>query len=100
MRSSRECSSAIDLFAGYDPDHRTALWADWNCDRRWIARVEQKVRASGKVGDQMIRSGAAGLLGLSTHEAGNANIVVSGADLTMAVRVAAHDPDDMLPKDQ
>ena len=93
-------SDVVDLSAGYDPDHWTLSWADWNCDWRWIARVEHKVPPSWRLGDEAIRSGAAGLLFQSTHQPGGTNLVVFSANLTTADRLAVHDPDAMLPKDQ
>lgn len=95
-----DLTDVVDLSGGYDPDQWAALWADWNCDWRWIARVEHKVPPSWRLGDEAIRSGAAGLLFPSTHHAGGTNLVVFTANLTKDDRLAVHDPDDMLPKDQ
>ena len=75
-------------------------WADWNCDWRWIARVEHRTPPSWRLGDEAIRSGATGLLFPSIHRAGGTNLVVFLANLTAGDRLAVHDPDDMLPKDQ
>lgn len=90
----------VDLSAGYDPAHWSTAWANWNCDWRWIARVEHKVPPSWQLGDEAISSGATGLLFPSTHHAGGINLVVFIANLTAGDRLAAHDPDCMLPKDQ
>ena len=90
----------IDLSAGYDPGCWAPAWADWDCDWRWIARVDHDVPPSWRLGDEAIRSGAAGLLFPSTHHAGGTNLVVFLANLTDADRLAVHDPDGMLPKDQ
>ena len=90
----------IDLFAGYNPAQWSDAWANWACDWRWIARVENKVPPSWQLGDEAIRSGARGLLFPSTHRAGGANLVVFNANLMPGDRLAVHDPDDMLPKDQ
>ena len=95
-----DLTDVVDLSAGYDPDHWAAPWADWTCDWRWIARVEHKVPPSWQLGDEAIRSGAAGLLFPSTHHAGGSNLVVFSANLTSVDRLAVYDPDDMLPKDQ
>jgi len=95
-----DLTDVVDLSAGYDPDYWAAQWADWTCDWRWIARVEHKVPPSWQLGDEAIRSGAAGLLFPSTHHAGGSNLVVFSANLTSVDRLAVHDPDDMLPKDQ
>ena len=95
-----DLTDVVDLSAGYDPDHWAAPWADWNCDWRWIARVEHKVPPSWQLGDEAILSGAAGLLFPSTHCARGANLVVFNANIAAGDRLAVHDPDDMLPKDQ
>lgn len=95
-----ELADAVDLSAGYDPDQWAASWADWNCDWRWIARVKHKIPPSWQLGDEAISSGARGLLFPSTHQSGGTNLVVFTANLTISDRLAVHDPDDMLPKDQ
>ena len=95
-----ELADVVDLAVGYDPSSWTAPWADWNCDWRWIARVEHKVPPSWLLGDDAIRSGAAGLLFPSTHRTSGLNLVVFIANLTTVDRLAVHDPDGMLPKDQ
>ena len=94
-----DLNDAVDLSAGHDR-RWTAAWADWDCDWRWIARVERRIPPSWRLGDEVIRSGAAGLLFPSTHQAGGTNLVVFGANLTTGDRLAVHDPDGMLPKDQ
>ena len=40
-----ELADVVDLSAGYDADHWSSSWADWSCDRRWIARVEHRTPA-------------------------------------------------------
>lgn len=95
-----ELCDVVDLSAGYDPGHWPASWADWNCDWRWIARVERKVPPSWRLGDAAISSGARGLLFPSTQQAGGTNLVVFSANLTTGDHLAVHDPNDMLPKDR
>lgn len=95
-----ELADVIDLSAGYDPAHYGSSWAEWDCDWRWIARVEHKTPPSWRLGDEAISSGARGLLFPSTHLAGGTNLVVFNANLTGGDRLAVHDPDGMLPKDQ
>jgi len=65
-----ELTELVDLSAGHDPDHWAPHWADWDCDWRWIARVERRTPPSWRLGDEAIRSGAAGLLFPSTHRGG------------------------------
>jgi RES domain-containing protein len=95
-----ELAEVVDLSAGYDPTDWSQAWADWDGDWRWIARVEHKVPPSWRLGDEAISSGARGLLFPSTHCIGGTNLVVFSANLTAGDRLAVHDPDDMLPKDQ
>ena len=95
-----ELADVVDLSEGYDPASWSADWANWDCDWRWIARVERKVPPSWRLGDEAISSGATGLLFPSTHSPGGINLVVFNANLTAGDRLAVHDPDDMLPKDQ
>lgn len=90
----------IDLSAGYDPARWSAEWADWDCDWRWLARIEHEVPPSWRLGDEAIRSGAPGLLFPSIHRADGTNLVVFGANLTTDDRLAVHDPDGALPRDQ
>lgn len=95
-----ELTDVVDLSAGYNPTQWSAPWAEWNCDWRWIARVDHKAPPSWRLGDEAIRSGARGLLFPATHHPGGTNLVVFGANLTADDRLAVHDPDSMLPKDQ
>ena len=93
-------ADVVDLSAGFDPTQWGAPWIEWNCDWRWIARVDHKVPPSWRLGDEAIRSGARGLLFPATHHAGGTNLVVFSANLTAEDRLAVHDPAGMLPKDQ
>ena len=95
-----ELADVLDLSVGYDPAQWGAAWAGWDCDWRWIARLEHKVPPSWRLGDEAISSGARGLLFPSIHHAGGTNLVVFGANLTIDDRLAVHDPDQMLPRDQ
>jgi RES domain-containing protein len=95
-----ELADVIDLSAGHDPAHWGARWSDWNCDWRWIARVDHKTPPSWRLGDEAITSGARGMLFPSTHQPGGINLVVFTANLMPDDRLAVHDPDNMLPKDQ
>lgn len=95
-----ELADVVDFSAGYDPDRWDRSWAEWDCDWRWIARVEHRAPPSWQLGDEAISSGARGLLFSSTHRAGGTNLVVFSANLTAGDRLAVHDPDDMLPRDQ
>lgn len=93
-------ADVVDLSGGYDPDRWEVSWAEWDCDWRWIARVEHKIPPSWLLGDATIRSGAQGLLFPSTHGKGGTNLVVFNANLTLVDRLAVHDPEGMLPRNQ
>ncbi len=95
-----ELTDVIDLSAGYDPVQWSAPWAGWDCDWRWVARIEHKVPPSWRLGDEAISSGASGLLFPATHHAGGTNLVVFNANLTPSDRLTVHDPNNMLPRDQ
>jgi RES domain-containing protein len=88
-----------DLSSGHDPADWAVVWTDWDCDWRWIARVEKRIPPSWLLGDAVIRAGCAGLLFPSTQHAGGTNLVVFGSNLTGADSLAVHDPDGRLPTD-
>jgi RES domain-containing protein len=90
----------IDLSGGFDAGVWASQWASWNCDWRWIARVERRSPPSWQLADEAIRSGAAGVLFPSTHDETGTNLVIFSANLTDADQVSVHDPDGMLPRDQ
>ncbi len=41
-----DLADVVDLSAGYDPDHWTALWTDWYCGRR-IPLIEPMPQRTG-----------------------------------------------------
>lgn len=69
-------------------------------DWRWIARVERRVPPSWELGDEAISAGCRGLPFPSTRHPGGTNLVVFNANLTAADRLAVHDPNGRLPRDQ
>lgn len=94
-----DLATVADLSAGYDPAHWSPVWADWDCDWRWIARVEKRIPPSWLLGDEVIRAGCAGLLFPSTQRSGGVNLVVFDSNLTSADGLTVHDPDSRLPTD-
>ncbi len=95
-----DLADVADLSAGYDAAHWSPAWADWNCDWRYISRIERKVPASWLLADEVIRSGCRGLLFPSMRHVGGTNLVIFNANLTPADRLSVHDPDGRLPRDQ
>lgn len=89
-----------DLSAGYDAAHWPPAWADWECDWRYISRIERKTPASWMLADEVIRGGCRGLLFPSTRHVAGTNLVIFNANLTPADKLSVHDPDGRLPRDQ
>lgn len=90
----------VDLSEGYDPAIWDNAWADWNCAWRQIARIEKKIPPSWLLADDLVIGGHRGLLFPSTRHPGGVNLVVFNANLTPDDKVAVHDPDGRLPRDQ
>jgi RES domain-containing protein len=89
-----------DLSAGYDPEIWEKGWAQWNCNWRKIARIDNKIPFSWRLSDSLIIAGFQGLLFPSLHHAGGTNLVIFHANLTGADTIQVHDPDGALPRDQ
>jgi RES domain-containing protein len=90
----------VDLSAGYDPDYWSPDWADWDCPWRRIARIDGGTPPSWELGDILMARGRTGLLFPSLRHAGGVNLVVFTANLAAEDKVAVHDPDGRLPRDQ
>lgn len=92
-------SVVADLSSGHDTVHWSPAWLDWDCDWRWIARVEKRTPPSWLLGDEVIRAGCAGLLFPSTQHPGGTNLVMFDSNLTGTDSLIVHDPDGRLPTD-
>jgi RES domain-containing protein len=89
-----------DLSAGYDPATWSVGWAEWNCNWRKLARLENKTPPSWSLSDLLIVEGFGGLLFPSLRHPGGTNLVVFNANLSGADKLQVHDPDHRLPRDQ
>ncbi|WP_298958483.1 RES family NAD+ phosphorylase [uncultured Methylobacterium sp.] len=89
-----------DFSNGFDPAIWAAAWSGWNADWKYIARIERRTPPSLSLADDLITAGRRGLLFPSTRRAGGINLVLFPANLTVADRIAVHDPHGELPVDQ
>lgn len=89
-----------DLSEGYDPTHWSPAWAQWDCSWRKIARIEKSTPPSWVLADEAISAGCKGILFPSLRHPGGTNLVVYPANLESSDRLAVHDPDGHLPRDQ
>lgn len=92
--------SVVDLSDGYDPDHWSSDWTQWDCPWRRIARIDRVVPPSWSLADKVISDGHAGILFPSMRHPGGTNLVIFNSNLTATDNLRVHDPDGRLPKDQ
>ncbi len=92
--------SVVDLSDGFDPLYWSPEWADWDCSWRKIARIDRVTPPTWKLADQVISAGHKGILFPSLRHPGGTNLVVFNSNLGGADRLAVHDPDGRLPRDQ
>lgn len=90
----------VDFTGGYVPGVWPAEWAEAGCDWKYLARIERQDPPSWRIGDALIRDGIKGLLFPSFRHPGGINLVLFSANLGPDDRVAPHDPDGKLPRDQ
>lgn len=95
-----EAEDVVDFSSGFDPALWPAVWAVWDADWKYIARIERKTPPTWRLADGLVRDGRRGLLYPSTRRAGGTNLVLFSANLTATDRVEVHDPDQRLPRDQ
>lgn len=85
---------------GYVTDIWLVAWAEADCDWKYRARVERRDPPSWQIGDALIRGGLKGLLFPTYRHAGGINLVLFSANLAPADRIAPHDPNGKLLRDQ
>jgi RES domain-containing protein len=92
-------SSVVDLSAGYDPEHWDRLWKDWNCDFRAMA-IGGIEPPTWVLADEVLTTGAKGLLFPSTWNPGGVNLVVYTDRLASNDVLEVFDPREDLPRNQ
>jgi RES domain-containing protein len=95
-----DLAEVVDFSAGYDPETWPPLWAQWACDWKAIARIDDKVPPTWTIADRLIEEGRRGLLFPSTRQAGGINLVVFVTNLAEADSIEPHDPEARLPRNQ
>jgi RES domain-containing protein len=94
-------ANVVDFSAGYDPAVWDATWKNWNCEWKYIARIEKRIPPSWALADAVISAGHAGIVFPSTRHIGGTNLVLYAANFASAGDTPeVHDPEGALPKDQ
>ncbi|WP_337739759.1 RES domain-containing protein [Agrobacterium vitis] len=76
----------------------SAIWAEWDCLWRRIARINRKIPASWKLSDVVISARYKGILFPSLRHAGGTNLVVFSADLNIDGRPDGQRNSPALPR--
>ena len=89
----------VDFRGGFDPALWDPLWADFFCDWRKLLFNDHIEPPSWVLGDEVVASGAKGLLFPSTRRTEGTNLVLYNDNLAPA-DVVPYDPNSALPKNQ
>ena len=75
-------------------------YADAGCDWKYLSRIVGRDPPSWRIADGLLAKGRRGLLYPSIRHAGGLNLVLFLANLDANDRIAPHDPQATLPRDQ
>lgn len=89
-----------DFSRGYDPSLWGAIWEDFHCDWRRLWFDQQVEPPSWVIGDQVIASGAKGILFQSHQNEGGTNLVLYPDMFSLSDSLSVFDPRQTLPKNQ
>jgi RES domain-containing protein len=89
----------VDFRAGFNPAQWHPLWEDFFCDFRKLWLDDHVEPPSWACGDEVVASGAKGLLFASTKRPGGTNLVLYNDNLAPDDLVV-YDPAGALPKNQ
>jgi len=92
--------SVVDFRDGSDPSRWPPIWQDFFCDWRSLWFGEGVEPPSWVVGDEVIDSGAKGVLFSSQANPGGFNLALYIDALSATDRISVIDPDRSLPKNQ
>lgn len=92
--------SVVDFRGGFDPGNWDALWADFFCEWRKLWFNDHIEPPSWVLGDEVIASGAKGILFPSTRRSGGTNLVLYNESLGPTDVVMPYDPASALPQNQ
>ncbi|MFH6786932.1 MULTISPECIES: RES family NAD+ phosphorylase [Methylobacterium] len=90
----------VDFAGGFDSDRWSPDWSDWNCDWKYMSRIERKMPQTWRLSNEIIGQQCRGLLFPSTRKPGGTNLVLFSDHLTQADKVEVHDPNGDLPRNQ
>jgi RES domain-containing protein len=90
----------VDFTSGYQGGIWSALWEDFYCDWRGCWFNQRIEPPSWIIGDEVIATGAKGILFRSRLSPEGVNLVLYVDDLAPADRLEVHDPQGSLPRDQ
>jgi RES domain-containing protein len=94
-----EVDQVVDFREGYDPARWDPMWQDFFCDWRALHFNHRIEPPSWVIGDEVIASGAKGILFKSVHTQG-INLVLYMNEIAPPNRVSFYDPGHFLPKNQ
>lgn len=90
----------VDFSGGFDPSIWTDEWREWDCDWKYVARIDKTTPASWVLGDMLITRGCRGLLYPSVRRPRGTNLVLFPSNMTSSDSLEVHDPFKDLPADQ
>jgi RES domain-containing protein len=89
-----------DFQAGYEPGRWSELWEEFFCDWRELWFNQRVEPPSWVLGDEVIATGAKGMLFASTLVPGGRNLVIYNDTLGVDDLLEVYDPGKTLPKNQ
>ncbi len=87
-----------DFRQGFDPSHWEPIWEDFTCDWRELWFNQRVEPPSWLIGDEVIASGAKGILLQSRLNVGGTNLALYPEALTGSDSLTVFDPGQSLPK--
>ena len=95
-----QASAVVDFRHGYHPGQWSPLWEEFHCDWRELWFNRRLEPPSWVLADEALAAGAKGILFASRLMSEGHNLVIYNDMLAADDRLEAHDPDNMLPKNQ
>jgi RES domain-containing protein len=90
----------VDFRGGYEPEHWSELWEEFQCDWRELWFNQRVEPPSWVLADEVIAAGAKGILFASRLAPGGVNLVLYTELLTADDTLQVQDPAGELPKNQ
>jgi len=90
----------VDFSGGFDGAIWPAAWGAWNCDWKYIVRIEGGIPPTWHLVDGLVSEGFRGLLFPSARCPNGINLVLFNGNLTADDHIHVHDPEGRLPRNQ